>query len=238
SLIYRLSLYGPSSWRLGHVGAPNTGRWTAARLRNRESDPNDFGRDIEYRVRFALSLTQAVGAARLDLVEMGYIGSKSPGQVLPTDCDRSEATIATAFGMERVCCGHIASDGTAAPRREVMFWRRLKYLIPSYRRHEEREMQQELESLRAMAEHNELGNLTLAAENARAAWGWNSIDDLRQDFRYAFRTFLRHPRVTGVALLSLAFGIGVNTLVFTVVNAMMFRPMPYPQPERLVKIGS
>jgi putative ABC transport system permease protein len=120
----------------------------------------------------------------------------------------------------------------------VTIWRRLKYLIPSYRRREEREMQHELESLRAMAEHNELGNLTLAAENARAVWGWNSIDSLGQDLRYAFRTLLRHPRVTGVALLSLAFGIGVNTLVFTVVNAMMFRPMPYPEPERLVKIGS
>ena len=52
------------------------------------------------------------------------------------------------------------------------FWRRLKYLLlPSYRREEERELQDELESLRAIAGPRELGNLSQAAENAREVWG-------------------------------------------------------------------
>ncbi len=85
-----------------------------------------------------------------------------------------------------------------------------------------------------MAEPGELGNLTLAAENARAVWGWNWLESIAQDFRYGLRTLLRHRRVTFVALLSLALGIGANTLVFSFVNILLLRPWPYPEPERLV----
>jgi predicted permease len=117
------------------------------------------------------------------------------------------------------------------------FWRRLKYLfLPSYRRREESEMRDELDSLRTIAGRKELGNLTQAAENARQVLGWNWLDGLGQDLRYACRTAIRHRRLSFVALLSLAVGIGANTLVFTLVSTMIFRPMPYPEPERLVKI--
>ena len=48
---------------------------------------------------------------------------------------------------------------------------------------------------------------------------------------------LRHRRVTAVALLSLGLGIGANTVVFTILNTMLFRRMPFPEPDRLVRIG-
>jgi putative ABC transport system permease protein len=119
-----------------------------------------------------------------------------------------------------------------------MLWRRLKYLLPWHRRNEDRDVHEELQSLRAMAEPNELGNLTLAAENARAVWGWSWLENTVQDVRYGFRTLVRNRRVTAIALLSLALGIAANTLVFSFVEALLLRPLPYPDPDRLVLISS
>ena len=59
-----------------------------------------------------------------------------------------------------------------------MIWRRLKHLLPSRRRAEERDMQEELDALVQIAGERELGNLTLAAENARETWQWTSLDEM------------------------------------------------------------
>lgn len=56
------------------------------------------------------------------------------------------------------------------------------------------------------------------------------------DFRYAVRTFLRTPGFSLVAMLTLALGIGANTAIFTVVNALLIRPLPYPDADRLVMV--
>src|SRR5258705_6029190 len=60
------------------------------------------------------------------------------------------------------------------------------------------------------------------------------IDELRQDIRSSLRLLWRYRGVTAVALLSLALGIGANTLVFSFVNVLVFRTLPYPNPDRLV----
>src|SRR5438105_14574690 len=57
---------------------------------------------------------------------------------------------------------------------------------------------------------------------------------LPQDVRYALRAFARSPGFTAAALLSLAIGMGANTSVFSVANALLLRPLPYPDAERLV----
>ena len=59
---------------------------------------------------------------------------------------------------------------------------------------------------------------------------------LPQDFRYAIRQLRREPAFLAVVVLSLALGIGANSTIFSVLNAVLYRPMPYDHPERLVVI--
>jgi putative ABC transport system permease protein len=62
------------------------------------------------------------------------------------------------------------------------------------------------------------------------------IADLRQDLRYGTRTLLRQPAFTLIAVLTLALGVGANTAIFTVVNGVLLRPLPFDEPDRLVRL--
>src|SRR5580658_8959825 len=82
-----------------------------------------------------------------------------------------------------------------------------------------------------------LGNATLIKENTRAAWGCTSIEIFLQDLHYALRLLRKNSVFTVTAVLSLAIGIGMNTSIFSLLDAILLRSLPVPAPQDLVLLA-
>ena len=79
-------------------------------------------------------------------------------------------------------------------------------------------------------------SLSGAREDVRAAWGWTRLEQLARDVRYGLRQVRRNPAFSAIAIATLALGIGVNTAMFSAVDAVLIRPLPYADADRLVMI--
>src|SRR5258708_4218235 len=88
------------------------------------------------------------------------------------------------------------------------------------------------------AARREFGNATLLEERGREAWQWRALETTLRDVRYALRQLRRNPGYPLTVLLTLTFAIGLNTAVFSVVNALLLRPLPYSEPERLASLNT
>lgn len=80
------------------------------------------------------------------------------------------------------------------------------------------------------------GNPALLREQARATWSWTWLELLLRDVRYAVRTLLRTPGFAMIAVLVMALGIGANIAMFTIVRAVLLKPLPFRDPENLVRL--
>jgi predicted permease len=115
------------------------------------------------------------------------------------------------------------------------------------RRPSEEELRLELESHLAMrAEHDntdeaaarrKLGGLLRAQEDMRRVWRPAFLEALAQDAQFTFRTWRRNPGFTLAALVALALGLGAATSLFSMVDRILFRSLPYPDADRLVSVG-
>src|SRR5436189_758516 len=130
-------------------------------------------------------------------------------------------------------------------------WRRLIAIVD--RRRLDRDLDEELafhlamreadsrgDGLRAEAARDEarrrFGNMTHLKEQTRDMWTFPSFESFRQDVRYALRTLRKAPGFTFVAAFALAVGIGGNTAIFSLIDAMRARALPYHDSERLVQL--
>src|SRR5712664_1239936 len=88
----------------------------------------------------------------------------------------------------------------------------------------------------AAATRREFGNVTLIEEDSREVWRWPSIEDFFMDVRYGLRMLRKNPGFAAVAVLTLALGIGVNTAIFSIVESVLLRPLPFHDPDQLFAV--
>jgi predicted permease len=113
--------------------------------------------------------------------------------------------------------------------------RRIAYLLNRSRH--DAALRVEMESHRAMmAAPARFGNPLSIREDARDVWGWRWLDDVLRDLRFAVRTLVRAPGFTLVAVSSLALATGATTAIFSIVHAVLLKPLPFTEPDRLVQV--
>jgi len=109
--------------------------------------------------------------------------------------------------------------------------------------HVEMEMEEQLDSGLSPEEaryaaRRAFGNTTLVQEDVHAVWSLSWLERFQRDLKYAARSLRKNPVFTLVAVLTLALGIGANTAIFSAIDALMLRPLPFPAANQLVRIYS
>lgn len=82
-----------------------------------------------------------------------------------------------------------------------------------------------------------VGSLSHVKDQCREARGLGWLEDLTQDARYTSRALRRHPAFTLVAIATLALGVGANTAIFSFLDNVLLKPLPYPDPDRIVRVS-
>ena len=124
-----------------------------------------------------------------------------------------------------------------------LFFRRRRYddISVSIQEHIEERVDELMEAGMARDEaeraaRRDFGNVTLLQERSREVWQWQRLESLLVDLKHVFRRLGRSPGFAITVVLTLAIGIGANTAVFSVLNSVLLRPLPYAEPQQLVSL--
>lgn len=85
--------------------------------------------------------------------------------------------------------------------------------------------------------HREFGSVKAVEQRSREVWQWPVLDSLRIETEDALHRMNQAPRFTMIALLILGVAIGANTMIFSILNGVLFKPLPYPNPQRLIAVN-
>src|SRR2546425_4399188 len=126
----------------------------------------------------------------------------------------------------------------------MSIWTRIKDFGPWSRAQKEHDLEREIQNhLDLEAEESgqsgaqrAFGNARLVKEDVRAAWGWTRLEQLARDVRYGLRQVRRNPAFSGIAIATLALGIGGITGMFSALDPVPVRPLPFAAADPLVLI--
>ncbi len=129
------------------------------------------------------------------------------------------------------------------PRFLLELLRRVHYFVA--RRQREADLREEMDMHFALLAADtdpvrakqRLGNVTRWQEISRQVWGWNWLESVARDIGYAARLLIRSPGFTATACLSLSIGLGATLGIFSLMNALLFKTLPVPEPTELLELG-
>src|SRR5690348_5625602 len=233
------------SRRAGDDGAAFAEAPADARLRSGATDQAQLERFAASGRRLALPRPAAAPQRRTGEGGMGRFGDEPARANLQIDAGGSEPFAARSLQLRK----NARRNHARARAGGIMSWvkrlfaRRRMYgdLSAEIREH----LEEKIEELvaegmpRTQAEakaRKEFGNVTLMEERGREVWQWPRLESFFADVRYGLRMLRKSPGFTAVAVLTLALGIGANTAIFTLVDALYLKPLAVNHPEQIVRI--
>src|SRR5262249_59398320 len=162
--------------------------------------------------------------------ETPELGADHPGDRGPVEVGRSGIAMIHYFRALAARLQALFGDRRADRELDDEIETHLRLLTERYVR------QGMTEAEAARSARRQFGNVTLLEEVHREMRGIRFIETLLQDLRYGVRMLVKNPGFTSIAVITLSLGIGTNTAIFSLVNAVLLRSLSFPRPERIMTI--